>query len=499
MAEGQIKKGFFFYFGLFVLLVVTVFLILMVIMMFNPGKTIAWMQYFTGNGKYIQITNTTDELKETIDWHNVTDIKIECGFANIRVEKNNNNDMPKDGIYISNGAKGFQVANGATNFSYSVLYDNENKNVVNIVVTEPNGFLYFSKSIDIVVHYDDGSAFDFDNKNFTFITTSGNINLGGISTQWAHDITIKSVKATTDSGIISISKYFNSNSSKVNGDYVFETNNGTISSTKTIQISGGEGIGFDFANASSLKINVMGKGKIDLPVIKYAGKTLDLICRRGIIDVSYIEAKDINVEGIEGNHIYGTVKGNLSYNNSLDNILSPNITITKVEGNFSLSGIKDNSTPRIKIGDVTGYVHVNTKNGSIEVGKVGQDVSIVGTGLGVDMTFVENYNSSIDINTDAGVTLRFDGQMPNGANVKAAGNVNINVTNTASFNAQIYNFDADKTNPSDEDKVPVERIYSNIGSSVKNAGEFKIGSSGNQIKIFTNGSVSFNLVEKTVA
>ena len=498
MAEGQIKKGFFFYFGLFVLLLVTVFLILMVIMMFNPGKSIAWMQYFTGNGKYVQLETTTD-TKENIDWHNVTDVKIECGYANITVEKNNNNNMAKDGIYISNNTKGFQVSNGAVNFSYSVVFANGNKNAVNIVVTEPNGFLYFSKNIDIVVHYDDTSSFNFGNKNFTFITTSGNINLGGTSTQWAQNIAIKSVKATTENGTISISKYFDSASTQVNGDYVFETNNGTILSTKTIQIAGGEGNGFDFANASSLKINVMGKGKIDLPIIRYAGKTLDLICRRGIIDVNYIEAANINVEGIEGNHLYGTVKGNLSYNNSLDNILSPNITITKVEGNFSLSGIKDNSTPRIKIGEITGNIHVNTKNGSIEVEKVNQNVSITGTGLAVSLEFIENFNSSVDINTNAGVSLKFNGQVPNGANIKAAGDVSVNVTNTASFIAQIYNFDADKSNPSDEDKIPVERIYSNIGTSVKNAGEFRIGSSGNRIRIFTNASVSFNLVEKTVA
>ena len=43
MGQGQIKKGFFFYFGLFVLALVAVFMVCLVIMMFNPGKTVLWM------------------------------------------------------------------------------------------------------------------------------------------------------------------------------------------------------------------------------------------------------------------------------------------------------------------------------------------------------------------------------------------------------------------------------------------------------------------------
>ncbi len=498
MAEGQIKKGFFFYFGLFVLLVVAVVLVLMVIMIFNPGKSIAWMQYFTGNGKYVELTTTTD-TKATIDWINVNDITIECGYADITIEKNNNKNMPHNSVYISNGAKGFQLSNGAVGFSYTVQYVDGNTNAVKISVQEPNGFLYFSDKIEIVVHYDDETGHNFTSKNFTLITTSGDIDIGGSDSQKAKPITINSVKATTESGTISISNTFETESvipiPVSTGDFVFETTNGKITSTKSVDSYNGKNYGISFPNASSLKINVMGKGKIDLPVIKFPNKTLNLISRRGVINVDYIEAAEINVESIEGNHLYGNVKGNLSYNNSLNEILSPNITIQgTVDGNFSVAATQDNSAPKIKIAQVTGTVHVDAKNGWLEIGNVKQSISLRGEGISADLTFDKNYDASIDIETNSSVTLSFAGRIPSNGTVKAAGNVNIYVTNQASFVAQIYKFDANKSNPADEDKISKDKINTNIGGSTKEDGEFRVGSSENLIKIFTNGNANFNLI-----
>ncbi len=495
MAEGQIKKGFFFYFGLFVLLLVTIFLVLMVIMMFNPGKSILWMEYFTGNGSYQLLAKTTD-TNEAIDWSSVKNIKVECGYANITVEKNNEDKMPKDGVYISNGAKGFRVSKGAVNFSYTVQYDGGDRSKVNIKVSEPNGFMYFSKNIEIVVHADNTSSWNFSDVNFDFTTTSGDIELGGVITKRAQNINIHSVTAATESGSISVTEKFNTSSAT--GDFVFQTIKGKITSTKQVSANGQNANGFDFASASSLSINVTDKGQIQLPIIKYSGKDLKLTCLKGTINVGYIEAKTISVYSIEGNHLFGTIKGDLSYNNSLDNILSPIITISKIDGSFSLSAVKDNSNPRIKIGEVTEGVHVSTTNGWFEIGKVHGNTVITGTGVGANLTFVEDYNSTIEINTNSGVSLSFMGQIPSNAKIKAAGNVNIAVTNTASFTAQVYNFDAaDKPSPTEEDKVPENRITSNVGNSVKNKGEIRIGGGGSVIQIFTNGSAIFNLV-KTV-
>ena len=71
MGQGQIRKGFFFYFGLFVLLLISVFLVCLVIMMFNPGKTVLWMKYFTDNNVY-KYETTTDGSETPIDFSSLS-------------------------------------------------------------------------------------------------------------------------------------------------------------------------------------------------------------------------------------------------------------------------------------------------------------------------------------------------------------------------------------------------------------------------------------------
>ena len=104
MAQGQIRKGFFFYFGLFVLALIAVFLICLVIMMFNPGSTVLWMQYFTSNST-VAITETTDGTAMPIKLETISSIDIECSYANVVVQRNNTYD--DDAIYVVNKAKGF--------------------------------------------------------------------------------------------------------------------------------------------------------------------------------------------------------------------------------------------------------------------------------------------------------------------------------------------------------------------------------------------------------
>lgn len=88
MAQGGIRKGFFFYFGLFVLLLIAIFLIILVVLLFNPGKTILWMQYFTGDGTH-QITKTTD-TETDIDFNNLTRIEIDCSMADVTIQRHEN-------------------------------------------------------------------------------------------------------------------------------------------------------------------------------------------------------------------------------------------------------------------------------------------------------------------------------------------------------------------------------------------------------------------------
>ncbi len=98
MAQGTVKKGFFFYFGLFFLLIFAVFMVCLVIMMFNPGKTILWMQYFTSNtNQYVE----KDSDGNNINYASVNSIKINCDYAKVSVVSMLKKTTPKAVEFIS--------------------------------------------------------------------------------------------------------------------------------------------------------------------------------------------------------------------------------------------------------------------------------------------------------------------------------------------------------------------------------------------------------------
>ena len=170
---GQIRKGFFFYFGLFVLLLVAVFLVCLVVMIFNPNKTVLWMQYFTDNTSY-HINKTTD-TKEDIDWLNIEHLEINCTYANVIVERDNNAQYPKTEMIVKNNAKGFTAASTAVPFAVSVEFEESSEGFKKLVVniTEPAGFLFFSKNITVVLH---ASSVDEKLDNFSKLNLVVNTN-----------------------------------------------------------------------------------------------------------------------------------------------------------------------------------------------------------------------------------------------------------------------------------------------------------------------------------
>ena len=146
-SDGSVKKGFFFYFGLFVLFIVAVMMVLFVVMMFMPGTSILGMQYFSST-QTIHITQTTDKNQTQINFNqpNFDSVEINAGYADVTIQKNN--DYKQNGVYIVNNAKGFVTSADAVEFDYSAVIEN---GTLKISVTEPNGFLYFSKDVQIVL------------------------------------------------------------------------------------------------------------------------------------------------------------------------------------------------------------------------------------------------------------------------------------------------------------------------------------------------------------
>ena len=106
MAKDGVKKGFFFYFGLFLLIILGVVSILFIVMMFMPKTNILGLQYFT-NHSAIRVDATTDEAKTQINFDapNFSSVVINSNFASVYVQKNN--EFERNGIYFVNNSKGF--------------------------------------------------------------------------------------------------------------------------------------------------------------------------------------------------------------------------------------------------------------------------------------------------------------------------------------------------------------------------------------------------------
>ena len=65
MADNKVKRGFFFYLLMFILLIVAFVGICMTIMLFNPGKDVLGFCYYKNNINQ-KITVTTDESETEI-------------------------------------------------------------------------------------------------------------------------------------------------------------------------------------------------------------------------------------------------------------------------------------------------------------------------------------------------------------------------------------------------------------------------------------------------
>ncbi len=488
MPQGQIRKGFFFYFGLFVLLLISIFCICLVVMMFNPGKTVLWMQYFTGNDK-ILITKTTDATKTEINWSNVTSLEINCSYANVSVRKSAEYDAT--GLYIFNEAKGFAGASNAVPFSYDIYFEGSNK--LKVDITEPNGFLYFSKKIDIILFADADQGANYSNLKLTVNTTDGNIDLGGSGAEGGQNLKLSEVVAKTTKGSIYINeKLDTANLQKLE----LTTTEGNIQSVKEINYGAtGKGKGFS-ANCDTLLKTT--SGTINFDAIVLPNKNLTIDCRKGNVAVDYINAENVNVRCFQGNYLLGKIYANLSYSKSEDSILAPNIVVDYIDGDFHLSAGdgQAEAEPDIDIKEIRGYLDVVAKKGTLKVAKAGGEIEVSSEGsLSTNITVAENNNSTKSVVSNSGsTTLSFVGNLNNTIVHSAKGKININITNYANFTASMFLNDIEQTN-----KIPDANISISHGLQPEdglNPLTIRGDGTAGSLHILTNGNVSFNLVAK---
>lgn len=490
MPQGQIRKGFFFYFGLFVLLLIAIFLICLVVMMFNPGKTVLWMKYFTGN-EYFNVSQTTDENKTPINWSTVSNLEINCSYANVVVQKNK--ELPKDGIYIYNNAKGFSGASNAIKFDYNAYFEG---NTLKIDVQEPNGFIFFSKDIRVVLNANVEGEFNFDKINLVVNTKDGQVDIGGTSAKGAETIKLSSLKVSTGKGDIYLTEKFDTSSLS---SLSLSTEEGNINSQKTVSYDNGKfGKGLSVNCETELKTI---KGNISFNVLKVVGHDLKLSCKKGNVAVDYIMANTVQVSCVQGNYKFGNVFANLSYTNSEDSIIAPNIIANYVSGDFVLTTTGNaNADPDIKIGEVQGNIVVLADKGKLDIDKAHGAISVISANqLNVNIGVAEDKpaNKTIDIkNVSGNVTVGFLGDVAGSVLLETnSGKIVVNFTTVANFTANSYLNDGQNT------KLADNKINVNLGLSdgqTKNPLRVNGTSSVNgTLTVTTNSGVSFNVVDKT--
>lgn len=485
MAQGTVKKGFFFYFGLFLLLLFAGFMVCLVIMMFNPGQTLLWMKYFTADEtKYI----ATATSGESINYASMTSLTIKCDYADVVLEANYDSKYSKDGIYIINKAKGFAIANGAKDFGYKVLNDG---GVVTIDLTEPSGFLFFSSDVKVVISTKKG--WNTSNLELKVDATGDcDVYLGGDSNTLDYNVNLKSLNVETERGDIKIAKKFNC--ANVSGNSKLIAHNGKIYSSSDV-------VTFGNTNLTLGTVN----GRINFKELNVGTRNLVLDNKSGAIAINKITANKIDVTCSQGNFYFETVNSDLSFANSKDTIISPVIDIKTMNGDFFIDATSyENSAPTVKIDTVNGKLIVLSSKGSVKANNVGGEVHIEnvnekGNGnMSVDVTIKDNNIDNIFIVSEAGnVKLRFKGIVSASTEVKTIkSKIEIFFTSVARFTTTAQNYSGTKA--LDNKKIDINIASGKISydASSKNALVVEgTGSYNGNINVKTDNYLVYNLVD----
>ena len=408
-SDGNVKKGFFFYFGLFVLFIVAVMMVIFVVMMFMPGTSILGMQYFSST-QTIHVTQTTDKNQTQINFNqpNFGSVEINAGYADVTIQKNN--DYKQNGVYIVNNAKGFVTSADAVEFDYSAVIEN---GTLKISVTEPNGFLYFSKDVQIVLQISNESINPFAGKSVSIKTTDGDINIGSdVNAGYSYDVEIGSLTAESGKGSIvltdlSPSTYTNLNLKTTSGKILFHKQNVNAQNI-SLQTSSGN------ISASTLRSNNVitlnsDSGKIDITTISsFASK-----CKNVYMTID-------------------TVSGNADFSPSQESFDSSVINITNINGWITANNARKTN---FNLTSVQGIATIQTQEGNISINRV-QSHSVLSTQSGQISTTVAPSSTNITLSTkegviDVAIPLEFSGvtieNIAGTTNVTMADNIGVTI------------------------------------------------------------------------
>lgn len=493
MAQGSIRKGFFFYFGLFVLLLVSIFLICLVIMMFNPGKTVLWMKYFSGN-QTIGVTKTTGETVLDINYSALTDITINCNYANVTVQRNK--EYSDDGIILRNNAKGFAGAKKFTPFSYSATLDGTK---LTIDIVEPNGFLYFSKDIEVIIN-DNVTNEGLNLAGISVVVNAeGNsdITLGGQTNKEEAMVSLRAINLNTEKGDITITKMFNAAS--VSGDFKLYTGSGRIKALNEIGYAVNKsGAGIQAVTDVTVGTN---KGRINFDFVNVGTRTLFVECKKGTVAIDNTLAGLVSVSKcVQGNYRFNNVNCDLTFEKAEDSIISPIISIDEIAGSFHLSATDKSDAPIITINKIEGNVSITAGKGSVNIAEACGIVDVTSSAsMSVKVTVSDTNTNQLHFKNERGkIYVHFLGTVSSSVIVEQnSADVEIDFTKNASFTAYCYKNNGNATDPVSSSKVSVNINKDEVNyeyDADNGLLTFNGGSSNGNIVVNSNGDIAYNLV-----
>lgn len=474
MAKGGVKKGFATYLFILLLIIVAAFLVVIVIMLFSPFKNVLGFQYMIYDIDGDPIYRTAAD--ETITYSNIDEININCGYANVVVERSL--EVDRDAVKVENRCKGFANSSDNTDFSVDIYFSNGDSSVLNIDVTEPEGFLFFDKEITISILVPAQSSYSLSDTAINITSTSGNIIIGNATalsnnaddTGNLSHIDVNSLNLRTDSGQISLNRYLNETMNDVfirsnTGRFISYISDMNITNSFELHTSSG------FAEISNLTYsNASGRGIVlDLNNGEFQANTLSgyvvLNMDSGYLDVTNLQ-------------------GSLNANDSVVQMNEATINIDSVEGDISLPFANDST---INVGDMStnSQIYVRGTDSAVQVQALRGKAFIETTSGDVS---IHSYADDLTIKTESGdINIVYESlALNNELNLTSqSGDVNLRVLGDLAF--ALYAYDANGNDSTNIDVQWQADVFSN---------PLVVNNGSKYINVTTNGFINVSLIEE---
>lgn len=426
MAEGKIKRGFATYLFILLMVFVAAFLIIIVVMIFSPFKNVLGFKYLSYNMSN-NIVQTSSE--QDIDFSTIDELYVNCNNANVVIQRDNNIDT--DTIRIENTCKGFARSSDNTSFDYNIALSGASNDILNIDVHEPEGFLFFDKTVTISILIPAKSSYNFENTDVNISNTSGSIMIGNRNLLSENN---PEVKTSLDINTLSIK----TNKGRI---YFYKYLDGTFNNL-FIKTSSSEVTSYvsdlSFTNKLSLYTD---KGSFDFSSLKYTGAftnnyNAEITLNNGDLAVQTLDG-NVNLKMVSGYFDVANLNGSLSSNDMVEQMQRATISIGKIDGNVSLPFANDS---RINIGELTSgsQIYVKGTSGSININGLNGKGFLEMTSGDINVT---TYSDDLKVKTTSG-DINISYQSPAIVNETIfetnSGEINLQILGNLSFILRIY-------------------------------------------------------------